>query len=613
MLNHFRAVAAAIALVGLAIVTSGAEPKIEEAPIAPTGRWVGCAFSPKGVHAAMLCTKGSRFAVMVDGMEGPRIDQMFGPDSQPNYPGQANQVRDIPPLFSDDGAHCAYFGKAGEEFIVVLDGKELYRGKFQNGFASAPLTFSAGGKHLFFCEQTEGGYHVVMDGKPEPTSHSVPHVVTSPDGEHYAYVGTVADGNETPWGFVDGKQVKYFGGDLQFTAKGHLVGLIRRPGEMALNVDGKNTLIANSISQVTLSPTGGMIGAMVYIAKANKTILTINGKAVPGTEGALVQNMFFSPDDKHFAALCTGSSGAYMIIDGKKGQQYNLIGTGGGALGNAALGTQAWANGQLAGDPASITPALPCFTADSSKFVYVAQVGLQSFLVTNDDESDGYKGVISPVISPDGKHIAFIAKGGSATEKPVIVIDGQTKTLGGHAPQVGLASTSFSYSRDSAHYLFTSGGVVYLDGVEQTDVTCGGQYLFSPDSHHVLMLGALVADATRSGMILDGKLVTTGSGANNILRPTFSPDSQHVYWMGNRAPEATDDFLTRVLYVDGKPTSLHVTESCLRLKGDWEVAPDGVLTFVAQQRDELKRFRVTPAPDRTVATMVAEVPAAGGK
>jgi hypothetical protein len=38
-----------------------------------------------------------------------------------------------------------------------------------------------------------------------------------------------------------------------------------------------------------------------------------------------------------------------------------------------------------------------------------------------------------------------------------------------------------------------------------------------------------------------------------------------------------------------------------------------VLTFVAQSGDELKRYRVTPAPDTSLSTMLAEAGAAKGK
>jgi len=40
--------------------------------------------------------------------------------------------------------------------------------------------------------------------------------------------------------------------------------------------------------------------------------------------------------------------------------------------------------------------------------------------------------------------------------------------------------------------------------------------------------------------------------------------------------------------------------------GSWEVSADGVLTFLAKVGDNIKRFRVTPAPDMTIDKMVNE-------
>ena len=592
--------------------TAWAQPKIEEDLLGPTGKWRGYTLSPRGVHVAALVSKGSRFVVLVDGVEGPRMDQMLSLDGMP-YLAANQQAASIPALFSDDGAHCAYFTKAGDEYTVMLDGKELTRGKYElSTLNRGLLTFSAGGKHLYFCESTTGGYHIVMDGKPGPVSHKPPQVVTSPDGAHYAYVGTLADGMETPWGFVDGKQVKYFGEDLRFTGKQHLVATLKVKAEMALNIDGRNVIVANNISQISISPTGGEIAAVVYTAKANKTVLVVNGKPVAGTEGVGVQNVFFSPDDKHFAVLWGGNN-PYMIIDGKKGQQYQMIDSGGNSSNGIAM-ARSWASGLPIGTQMTLdaaVPMFPAFTSDSSKFLYVATTAGKAFLVTNEDESDGYP-AISPVLSPDGKHVAFIATRGY--NKPAIGLDGKMVPLKGReSGLVREAVNSLAFTPDGAHLVVTANGVFYIDGVELPDLVCPGQYLYSPDSHHLLMVATSVSNPNRAGLFLDGKLVAPGPAITNLIaRPTFTPDSKHLFWIGHRPPETSDDRESAVLYVDGKPTSIHfITEGDASMSGNWEVSADGVLNFVARSNDDLKRFRVTPAPDRTLTTMLAE--AAGAK
>lgn len=603
-----------------AIAAASAEPKIDQEAIGPSGQWAGYALSPQGVHAAVMQSKGSRFIVSVDGVDGPRIDQMLGFDGSLFMTGNSTSnisggTLPIPVLFSSDGAHYAYFAKVGDEYILVLDGKELVRGKFQaSSFRDGPLAFSAGGKHLYFGEPAPtGGYHIVVDGQPGPSSHTPPKIVTSPDGAHYAYTGTQADGLDTPWAVVDGKQVKYFGGDLQFSAKGHLFALLKDKTEMALNVDGHNAIVANSITQVHISPGGGEIAAMVYIAKTNQTMLTVNGKPVPSANGMLLQNVYFSPDDKHYAAVCNAAgSGVYVILDGKKGQRYD-------ALGSDVVGTnsnamaRAWAAGHAPGTQImldNVATTIPGFTADSANFLYIAMVAGKSFLVTNEDESDGYQ-AIGTAVSPDGKHIALIGNMGSG--KMATIIDGKPVALKGRAGPPTGGTASLTFSPDSAHWIYVNSTVVYLDGVEQPGIVCQGRYLFSPDSQHVLLVGSSVANAARSGLFLDGKLVTTGSGVSNPVRPIFSPDSKHVFWIGHRPPETSTDYDSAVLYVDGSPTSVHFIESDANQPGNWEVSADGVLTFVARSAGDLKRFRITPGADTNLASMLAGAKDAAGK
>ncbi len=606
-------------ILALTTASAFADPKIETPVIGPAGHWEACALSPRGGHVAMLFAKGSRFIVSVDGVESPRMDQLLAPDGNPfgggasfNNPNAG--LLQMPFLFSDDGAHNAYFAKVGDEYILIEDNKELVRGKFQGGTLGV-LTFSAGGKHLFYTEPDPGGgYHVMMDGKPGPKSHIVPKVVTSPDGAHHAYVGTQADGNDTPWAVVDGKQVKYFGDELQFSAKGHLFALLKAKGEMGLNVDGKNVLVANNISQFQISPTGGEISAMVYVAKTNKTFLWVNGKAVPETEGSIVQNVYFSPDDKHWAVLCSpGGTGAFLIIDGKKGRKYGAINAGMGAIINGSPTARAWALGNAPGTQIVLEQAavsLPGFTPDSAKFLYVAQVGLKSFLVTNDDESNGYP-AIAPVVSPDGKHIAFLATTG--TPKTVVVFDGKDVALNGRQGVPSGGTTGLAIAPDSEHWIFTNGGVLYLNGVEQKEVACAGQYVYSPDSQHLLLIGASVADPNHGGLFLDGKLVGTGPGASNPIRPLFTPDSKHVFWVGHRPPETSTDFDGGVLYVDGKPTAVHFVDTDAMMPRNWQVSPDGVLTFIARSGGDLKLFHVTPGADTSLTTMLANAQDAGKK
>jgi hypothetical protein len=116
---------------------------------------------------------------------------------------------------------------------------------------------------------------------------------------------------------------------------------------------------------------------------------------------------------------------------------------------------------------------------------------------------------------------------------------------------------------------------MYLDGVEQTESSCTGQYAFSPDCKHLLMAGVSVRDPNTGGLFLDGKLVGSGPGVVNTTRPVFTPDSAHVFWLGNRPSDSSDDHDNAVLYADGKATGTHFRPITNQVPGGWEMGRTG--------------------------------------
>lgn len=597
-------------LVSLCVITAAnAAPKVESLDLGPEGGCLGCAISPKGGHAAVLAMKGSRYVVLVDGVEGPRIEQLIGIDGNPYLAGDADPMRPIPVVFSDDGAHHAYFAKIGDEYVLYQDGKELTRGKYEPGKLSyGPLTFTAGGKHLYFGELApDGGYRIVVDGKPGPSSHTqIQAVASSPDGNRIAYTGTARDGHDTPWAFVDGKQVPHFGDDLRYTGKGQLVAVQRGKGNMTLNVDSKNVMIAGNINsqQLWISPGGGLI-AVVINPKANSpSVLTVNTKLVPGTEGVNVTNLFFSPDDKHFAAQCTKGNVHYMVIDGKKGQEYQTI-TPSEAV-PTSLGQRGWAAGKAPGEMTKDpnTGQLPGFNAETSKLVYIAGMGPRSFLVTGEDESDGFPGVIMPSATRDLKRVGFIAND-SAGGKQTVVVDGKKQVFKGREGRPSPGVDGLIFSPDGSRYAFTVWGALYIDGKEQPGITTSEKYAFSPDGKHILLIGYATADQSLNGLWVDGKLVVTQNDGGNPHRPMFTPDGKHIFWIGNRRATTSTDHDSELLYVDGKATEVKFRSMVATSPGNFEIGADGTLTFIARTEDTLRRYRVTPGTDTDIDAMIA--------
>src|ERR1700710_2634672 len=139
-LSHRCLPALASVLFALNAPAFAAAPKVEEFVVGPTNAGGIYTTSPSGGHIAYAGMKGTKVFVSVDGVEGPVFDEFFGPTSQGFYnPSKASVMRSstggpnpfatqLPVIFSNDGAHYAYAGRIGNEYVVIHDGKEIARG-----------------------------------------------------------------------------------------------------------------------------------------------------------------------------------------------------------------------------------------------------------------------------------------------------------------------------------------------------------------------------------------------------------------------------------------------------------------------------------------------------
>jgi len=581
--------------------------KVDEQVMAPAG-WIGAAVSAHGVHVAVLALKGSRNVVLIDGVEGPIFDQLLeGGGRTYNRPLNVDLAiwppKSGPIAFSEDGAHCACFGKVGDQYVTVLDGKEINRGAF--GSILRNLSFSTNGKHVFYIESDTGGSHcrVMMDGKPEPWSHQSPSVVFSADGEHYAYSGTQPDAAKTPWSVVDGRQVQYFGDNLQFTATGHLLSVFHSNGLDTLMLDNKPVMRATKVGPVWVSPTGNQVAAVMLSKPGAPTFLTMNGKPIPGTEGAVVKHVYFSPDGKRYAAHCKSTTYTeFMVIDGKKGQEYLGISPGDYDA-SRDMGPSSMIHGYFYG------ALRPTFMADSSKLVYMAQASSRWFVVINGEESDAYGWLMPPVIASNAR-VGYSIGDGSGLRYDTVV-DGKVVST---SSTRGLNAIAFSPG--GARYA-TLGGVLNsinrtlaVDGADVPGVAIFGvsgdekqfpYFLFSPDDKHIAYFGTDMPNHRQHGLWIDQKLVFPTDGVDRLQ---FTADSQHLL--------SVDRNLRGVntLYVDGRPSvqfRMSAFDAVLEAR---EIASNGVLTLLTVKDGALVRYRVTPPSDTSLATLVRD-PSAG--
>src|SRR5208337_2649216 len=93
---------------------------------------------------------------------------------------------------------------------------------------------------------------------------------------------------------------------------------------------------------------------------------------------------------------------------------------------------------------------VPGFTADSSKFVYVANSNGRQFLVINDDESDAYGNTLMPVLSPVGNRIGAYAVTPDNVQH--VLMDGKDAISGASLGSQRISQLTFS--PQGTHYAF---------------------------------------------------------------------------------------------------------------------------------------------------------------
>ena len=128
---------AAIVVLILTLESLGqAEPKVDEEMVGPApepdAKYV---VSPDGCHLATVGHKGSRMVVTIDGVAGPKVDDVITPvlswidiryqDRVP--PEEQGYTSPKPVTFSKDGNHYAYVARIGQEWVLMEDNKERLR------------------------------------------------------------------------------------------------------------------------------------------------------------------------------------------------------------------------------------------------------------------------------------------------------------------------------------------------------------------------------------------------------------------------------------------------------------------------------------------------------
>ena len=624
---------AAILVLSLTLHSLGrAEPKVDEEMVGPApdqdAKYV---VSPNGSHLATVGRKGSRLVVTIDGVAGPKVDDVITPvlswidtryqDLVPQE--ERGYTSPKPVTFSKDGNHYAYVARIGQEWVLMEDNKEVLRmpsGGIVGG--TSGIAGSAGntdirlqfggddGKHLYLAKSSFAGFELWMDGQKLPgyyfsggggSAGTVDPIISS-DGSHIAYLATLGTRpGDKQTVFFDGKDTGYYADNLQLSPDGlHVLGLGKEGNAQTLVVDGKPLMKAQGIIRFYVAPVGSHLAVVVQKTLPNGNlgqVLLVHGKPVPETLCEQIPSVTFSPDGKRVAALCTRSGAQWMVVDGKKGQEYQIIDQG--IPGMKVTG--------------------PTFSPDSTKFGYCAMMNQKKFIVIDEDESDGYDNNASFKWTADSKHlICYGMRNGTA----LVTIDNKPQ----HVIK-GFNLDTFVASPDFAHYAYSDSngnnpGEIVIDG---KDSGISGLFSYSPDFQHLVIVGYRAQDG-KSGIFLDGKFVAPNLQAIPIC--TFSANSQHLYWMGiepNTGPDKDKDAFAGVIYCDGKPVA-HCQRSgpaqsilfpmgyvqSVKPKPAWHPNSDGTFTLLAPTEEGIKRHKVTAA-DTTLVTLVADADAVEAK
>jgi len=538
---------------------------------------------------------------------------------------QQEQYQPKPVTFSRDGNHYAYVARIGQEWILYKDNTEVLRMPAagmvggvagvgaSEGNTDIRLQFLGDdGKHLFFAKSSFAGYELWVDGQKQPgyytsggggSAGTVDPLIT-PDGDHFAYLAKMGTHPEDKQVLIiDGKEAGWMADNLQYTYDyKHLIGTHQAKDGAHLMVDGKSLATFKGINAVYLTKSGaGQVAVSMRHDMPNGNIgqvLWVNGKPVPSTLCESIKQVLFSPDGKHYAADCGRSGAEWVVIDGKKGQEYQMLEHDIGGLSSGMK-----------------------YSPDSSKLVYVADSSGKKFVVVNEDESDAYDGV-NFIFSPQGKH--FITAG-MQNQNYVFTMDGKTIPL---PPRTAVDLTSFRFSPDESRYAFLAGGgpnggaMVYLDGKE-TGIT--GTFTLSPDAKHLAIVGGRPAEG-KNGLFLDGTMIFPI--VQSMAYVAFSPDSQHLFWM-NLEPvkNPTTDAFEFVTYADGKPIAHHDRSTASQailfphgfsryenLPPSWNTSKeDGSLRVLSPSTEGVKRIKATPGSDTNLDTMIASAQTAPPK
>jgi hypothetical protein len=588
-------------LAGIASIECAASHVIDVTDIGPADGPGIYAIAPNGGHVAFMGKKGARFTISVDGVEGPEFDEVLqatsiksvefptGVLAMPAVSGRDG--RNSPVVYSYEGDHFAYVGRHGNEYVVIRDGMEAGRGAwaaFERG--SLYISFRAGQVSWAETKPGQGAplRRLLVAGKPGPWSPKRTSVTFSPGDHRYAYSLERTEDSEEPVLIVDGEPAAYFGTEPMFMAGGAYLLTHGRAGDKAaVLVDGRPVIPCEKVVRLEVMSKSLHFAAIVTELVDDKPVdrLYIDAKLIEGSEGA--KWVWFSPDERHFAAMCVREDKKVaLIIDGNRTPF------------------------------ASFDSAIPRWSPDSLKFLIDASHDGDSGEIFVDDMDFRYIGEFSEISTSErGSHYGWTAVG----ERGIwtVIVDGKEVRPDGFLPESGV-----TFSPEGSRYGYVARPnnakepkLLVLDGSIVPGLTAGKfaqwkddfwikpvHFAFSEANKHVAYFARREGTENFS-LFLDGIALQHNAAA--VYEPHFTPDGAHFVWIAEEPTPYEPGSTSLVLRIDGGEVARSSGALFHKLDGTFAMDDDGTITFIAVDRGLVKRVRITPSKDDGIADLLA--------
>jgi hypothetical protein len=568
------------AIWGLRVSGAFAAPVVEETPLVTLGDGVEVKLGPNN-HVAAIVPKGSKMAAVVDGVEGPKVDQFYEPRTGRPYTLDGPGVMH-PFLFSEDGSRWAYAARQGGDLVVFHDGKELVRvANFEQwGDREGALKLSPRGAAVYFKAKSKGGDTLFyFNGKEQPAPER--DIKFSADETAYVYrVAAPGKGGGLDYSLIvsgESKPIRAVAYDM--TSDGKLVAVEERTDESKTKrihaVWHDDKVVYESAGYKPTHLTMGPNGAWAFtVQQTNASGVEVhhNGQKVatlpqganlyfpPLPTGSLLAptGLFFSPDGKRLAiATENDSHDKSVIVDGQSAGEYQSV--------------------------EGIT-----FTGDSSKVVYFARArNNASFVIIGDEESQPLRNTFPQCLAaaPQGDIVMYY-DGTGAKETTVFVNHRKVGTI----PVTRLvARPQFSANGKNLYiHSFEGDQFIYLNG-RLLPTGNNSKFVINDD-------GSQWAASWTAELVINGKPQPKMNGT--IMDMQYTPDGKHLAMAvevgKSNAPNSVD------ILIDGQKVRtvdrfgfVKWDTAASDMRKTWFVRnPDGTLSFLSVEGGVLKRIAI---------------------